>query len=226
MHYNKQKSVSLANAVAVSVPDKSIVKLSKGQIEGLRRGSEIALVLIAAAGIIAVSAVAPNLFVALNGVFPKKYKGRNLSHKEKIRKVEETFYYLKRSGLVRFKRSGKDWLLSLTDLGKTRLPKLNLSAVKVPKPRKWDNRWWLVAADIPTKKYRQGADLLRRKMKDMGFYSLQRTLWLYPFDPRREIEFVSQSFGVAHFVTVMEVARMDREDEDRLKRHFRGLNLI
>lgn len=226
MVYYKQKSTSLANAVAISVPDKAIIKLSPAQITVLKRGSEIALALIAAAGIIAVSVVAPNLFSALNSLFFKKYKHRNLSHKEKVRKLNETFYYLKRSGLVRFKRSGGDWLMSLTRLGKERLPKLDISAVRVQRQKNWNNRWWLVAADVPTKTYRQGADSLRRKLKEMGFYSLQRTLWLYPYDPRKEIEFVSQTFGIANFVTVMEVAGVDIEDESKLKKYFKGLNLI
>lgn len=226
MAYYKEKPITMANAVAAAVPDKFIIKLSKAQIAGLKRGSEIALALIAAAGIITISAVAPNLFGALNELFFKKGKHRDLSHREKVRKLNETFYYLKRSGLVNFRRSGRDWLLSLTHLGKARLPKLDISAVTVPKPKSWDGRWWLVAADVPTKNYRQGADLLRRKLKDMGFYSLQRTLWLYPFDPRKEIEFVSQTFGIASFVTVMEIARMDVQDESVLKRYFRKINLI
>jgi hypothetical protein len=83
-----------------------------------------------------------------------------------------------------------------------------------------------VAADIPTKDHRQGADLLRRKLKQMGFYPLQRSLWFYPFDPRPEIEFICREFGVANFVTVMEINRLDVQDEKLLKKHFSKLGKL
>ena len=222
----KTASIGFATTVAEALPDKRLIKLSQEQIQSFKTASQVALAVVAAAGIIAVAAVAPNVFQAFNMFLPKREKYRKLSHKEKIRKVAETFYYLKRSGLVSFKKSGRDWLLSLTDLGKRRLPKLEVDAVRVPKQKKWDGKWWLVAADIPTKDYRFGADLLRAKLKQMGFYSLQRTLWLYPFDPRKEVEFVANTFSVGRFVTVMKVEQMDRQDEYVLRRYFKRLNLF
>lgn len=223
---NRKQDSSLAFRVSQALPDKRIIKLSKKQIESLKKVSSVALAVIAAAGVISIAAVAPNAFHALNLFLPKKNRYRSWSRGEKIRKVEETFYYLKRSGLVRFKKSGKDWLLSLTELGKKRLPQLDLASLAVPKPKRWDGKWWLIAADIPTKDYRRGADLLRRKLKDIGLYSLQRTLWLYPFDPRKQVEFVSQTFGIARFVTVMKVEQLEIEDEVKLKSHFRKLDIL
>ena len=82
------------------------------------------------------------------------------------------------------------------------------------------------AADIPTKNYRRGADMLRRKLKELGFFSLQRTLWFYPFDPRKELEYVVNSFGIANFVTLMEVSRLDRDDEEIMKKFFRVSKIL
>jgi hypothetical protein len=60
----------------------------------------------------------------------------------------------------------------------------------------------------------------------MGFYPLQRTLWLYPFDPREEIRFVVEHFGISQFVTVLEISRMDKEDESRMKDFFKASGVL
>lgn len=60
----------------------------------------------------------------------------------------------------------------------------------------------------------------------MKFYPLQRTLWLYPYDPRLEIEFLIQHYGIERFVTVMEVNRLDRDDERVLKAYFENAGII
>ena len=218
--------IKLGGAIEQALPDRRLVRLSQKDIQHLKTASEVAVAIVAVAGVAAISVVAPNLFQALNTFLPKGKKYRHLYHRQKTKKVAETFYYLKRSGLVKFERSKGEWLMSLTELGKKRLPGLELTSLRVPKAKKWDGCWWLVAADIPTKKFRRGADCLRQKLKDMGFYSLQRTLWLYPFDPRKEIEFVVQAFGIGQFVTVMKIAELDIQDREVLRAYFTRQGVI
>ena len=83
-----------------------------------------------------------------------------------------------------------------------------------------------MAADIPTKGYRQGADALRAKLKQMGFCPLQRTLWFYPYDPRKQLEVIVNHYGIGEFVTVMEISRMDIQDEKVLKKYFNLLRIF
>lgn len=223
---NSFKDFSLASKVNQALPDNRIIKLSGEQLESLKTVSKIALIIIGVAGIVSAAVVAPNLLKAVNLFLPKKNRYKKLSREEKIKKVEDSFYYLKRSGLVNFKENDGSWFLSLTNLGKQRLPKLNINSLLIAKPKEWDKRWWLVAADIPTKDYRKGADYLRRKLKVMGFYPMQRTLWLYPFDPRREIQFIIETSGIANFVTVIKVEQLDIEDEANAKNYFKNLKII
>lgn len=200
--------------------------LSPKQIETFKKITDVALAVIAMAGIATVSIVAPNLLLALDKLFFKKTTDRRLSSKEKQVKATRAFYYLKSRGLIRLKSTGSDFKVSLTNLGKNKLSKLNFQAITVPKPSHWDGKWWLIAADIPTKNYRRGADSLRKKLKQMGFHSLQRTLWLYPFNPCREIEFITNYYGIALFVTVMEISRLDEDDERKLKIFFKTTGLL
>lgn len=201
-------------------------RLTPQQIEKLKTLSNIALAVIAGVGIIALSAIAPNIFVAVDKIFSEKYPNRKFSKREKDIKVSQTFYYMKRSGFIRMKPIGSDFKIFLTKLGKKRLGKLNFENMVIKRPSSWDGKWWQVAADIPTKRYRRGADLLREKLKELGFYPLQRTLWFYPYDPREEIEFIVKHYGIERFVTVMEVSRLDKEDEAKMKQFFKEERLL
>ena len=125
------------------------------------------------------------------------------------------------SGLIKFRGEGGDFKLKLTNKARKFLEKLNFRTIQVGKQKTWDKKWWLIVADIPTKEHRLGADQFRKKLKDMGFYFLQRTVWFYPFDPRKEIQFISETYGIQKFITVMEVSRLDVEDERRMKQFFK-----
>lgn len=216
----RQNPSTIRGAVGRAMPDNRFLKLNEQQIASFKKTSDVALAMIGTVGAIAVAAVAPNLFHIISNLTAGRKSNRKFSREQKIRKVEDTFYYLKRSGLVRFAPTGKEIMLSLTDKGRKKYSLLEFDTIRIPHPKIWNSHWWLVAADIPTREHRAGADMLRRKLKALGFYPLQRTLWLHPFDPRKEIEFISQTYDVAKFVTLMEIARLDREDEKTLKGHF------
>ena len=120
----------------------------------------------------------------------------------------------------------KDVKIFLTGAGRRRLKKFNIENPVIPKPAKWNKKWWLVAADIPTREYKLAADAFRDKLKEMRFCGLQRTLWIYPFDPRREIEVLASYYRIGHFVTVMEINRLDLDDESALKSFFKREKII
>ncbi len=198
--------------------------LSRDQIEALRTAAEVVLAVLAIAGIATVSVLAPNALLAVGKFFLKK--GKRLTHSEKQATTARVFYYLKRTGLIKLKPDGRDFRLFLTQLGKKKLHRIGLNSQTVPKPNRWDGKWWQVAADIPTKDYRSAADLLRLKLKQMGFYSLQRTLWFYPYDPRRQLEYILNSYRIGRFATVMEINRMDKDDEIKMKRFFKEKRIL
>ncbi|MDR3642512.1 MAG: hypothetical protein P4L74_02680 [Candidatus Doudnabacteria bacterium] len=218
-----QKSFNISRDIASGSPLKKEM-LSRADLETLKKASEVALAVIAVAGVVAISAVAPNLLIALDSLFRRR--GYKYSKAEKERKAARTFYYLKKTGLIDIREDGSKLKVFLTKLGKRKAEKLNLNFCQIPKPHGWDGKWWLVAADIPTKLYRRQADMLRRKIKELGFYPLQRTLWLYPFNPIKEIGFITEYFGIGQFVTVMEISRLDLQDEETVKEHYKKLGIL
>lgn len=216
--------IKIAELIDRAAPKEKIRKLTPEQIKKIKKVSSLVLSVLAIAGIVSLAVVAPNILAAVGAVM--KSSGRKPSRQDKITQTTRAFYYLKRSGLVKFSPTGKEILVSLSELGKKKFEKLNVDLTEVKKSLHWNGKWWQVAADVPTKNYRQGADRLRRKLKDMKFYPLQRTLWIYPYDPRKEIEYLSNYYGIGQFVTVMEIKRMDKQDEEQIMRFFKSESII
>jgi DNA-binding transcriptional regulator PaaX len=216
-----KEQLNILSHIRLATKDKKpMVELSTEQREGLRTASGIALSIVAAAGAIAISAVAPNLFSALDSLHKFTKRGK-LSFKEKQVKTAQAFYYLRRHGLIQMNTNDGGFVARLTKKGRQKLELLNIDTLRVKIPSKWNGRWWLVAADIPTHQYRWAADLFRKKIKDMGFYPLQRTMWIYPHNPVDKINFLSGHWEISRFITVMEISSMDREDEMKLKDFFK-----
>lgn len=190
--------------------------LNPTQVERLKTVSELTLSILGTVGLVSLAVIAPGILGAIGKL--KSHAG--LTRKGKAEKIYKSFYYLRRSGQIKMRITRNDLKVSLSNLGKKKLEKLNLKTLNIVTPAVWNRKWWLVAADIPTKEYKHSADLFRRKLEQLGFYPLQRTLWLYPFDPRKEISFVASWYRIERFVTVMEVNRLDRDDENKLKSFF------
>lgn len=221
---NPYTKLPLAAVIKKASP-KPTFELSEEQIEKLKTYSNILLGILAGAGLVTMMVLAPNALQALD-IFQKRKGKKPLKRKEKEQKVARAFYYLRHWGHIQLKRKREDYEVILTEKGKKQIKHLNLETLSIPRPKNWDGKFWQVAADIPTKEYRYGADALREKLKQMNFYPLQRTLWFYPYDPRVELEFIARNYGVANFVTVMKIATLDLSDEKVLREFFKEQKII
>lgn len=214
----------LASIIKHALPQAPF-ELTDEQIEKLKNFSDVVLGILTVATVLTMTIVAPNALQALD-LFQKRTGQKKLKSREKERRVVRTFYYLKEKGWTNFQRKGNDYEIVVTESGRKKIRALNLETLAISKPAKWDGKFWQIAADVPTKKYRRGADALRQKLKDMNFYPLQRTLWFYPYDPRLEIEFITRHYGIFPFVTVMKIAELDLADERVLKNFFKKQELL
>ena len=104
MPYNKN---GLSSVVRESLPQAGAgFSLTKAQMEKLDTVAGVVLAVVAVAGVVALSAAAPNIFTVLKPLFAKK---RLRFDKQKQRSVSQSFYYLKRSGLINIKPSKSDF---------------------------------------------------------------------------------------------------------------------
>lgn len=175
------------------------------------KATKIILAVLAVAGILTIAVMAPNVFQIFG-----KYK---CARKYPLRNLRQATYRLRKQGLIEIiKEKDNSLVIRLTKNGKTRVKELALDNLTIPKPKKWDKKWRLVIFDIPNK-YKPAREALRKKLKELGFYQLQKSVWAYPFSCEDEILFISHVFNVERFIEILTVERLLHKD--KLRKYFK-----
>lgn len=147
-------------------------------------------------------AVAPGLGYALRSLL--KYKG--LFPSDVDRAVER----LKRQKLISISYEGDKTKITLTKNGQRKILSYKLEEIQLKKG-KWDGWWRIIIFDIPEKD-RKGRDFLRSKMQDLGFYTLQKSVLVTPWECRDEIDFIKHFYGLGDYVNLIKAKTFDGED--------------
>ena len=164
------------------------------------------LMFIAMGGIAVVGAMLPGL-VKMIGTFQHGRSGRR-SHKNKYSKkqISNTFEYLKKKQLIEIIReeNGRT-VVRLTNKGKKRLMEYSIDMVEIKKPEKWDGKWRVLMFDIPAypKAYNYAREALRNKIKELGFYQIQKSVWAYPYECEDELLFIAETFKVQKYIEII-----------------------
>ena len=105
----------------------------------------------------------------------------------------------------------------LTEKGKLRALNHRLNNIK-NKKEKWDGKWRMVAFDMP-EKYRRGRNALRNKLKKIGFCELQKSVFITPYNCKKEIASLIEFFKLGEYVRFGVLESID--NEDYFKRRFK-----
>ena len=111
------------------------------------------------------------------------------------KRVSDTFYNLKKQGLIEIKKQGQQIYINLTEEGKKKASFLQINDLRINQPKRWDRKWRLVIFDIAQLKkvYREA---FRGKLKELGFSQLQKSVWIHPYDCVSEIDVLKEFFGL------------------------------
>lgn len=125
---------------------------------------------------------------------------------------------LREQKLVKIDYTNEQTVVRITEKGRMRALRYKLTEMAVKTPKRWDKKWRLVIFDIP-EKYKRMREIFRHQLQVMGFYPLQKSVWMHPYPCFNEIEFLRQIYHVGINVTYI-VAESIEETED-LKEHFK-----
>lgn len=168
------------------------------------------LAVIAIPGVLAIAAVAPNAFqiLGLTGLGKRKFKSFQ-SHTTRARSR------LIDKGFLEYK-DGKNFL-QLTEKGKKQLRLWGLGGYHIKKPKHWDKKFRILSFDIKEQR-RNIRDKLRAVLSKMGFYRLQQSVWVYPYDCEDFIQLLKSDFRVGW--DVLYIIADQVENEKVLMQHF------
>jgi len=198
----------------------------------IQKGSTSLMVLktVALAGIggvaFAAIVVAPGLSVLLpaitRGVEDWKRERRNAIEEAERRRVWAAIRRLRERRLIRFEERGKNTYIIITRKGKEQIRQFDYENMKLPEHQEgWDEKWRMVVFDIP-EKFKKARHALHFKLRQLGFYPLQKSVFVYPYECRDEIDFVSHFCDVDRHVCYFIADSLDNK-EVSVRKHFKLL---
>ena len=135
-------------------------------------------------------------------------------------KIRQEISELYRSKLVNVKNNNDGtFSLILTKKGRQKVLRYNLEKIRI-KSMRWYGKWRMVLFDIPERQ-KPARDALRGKLKKLGFFEFQKSIFVHPFDCQNEIEFLIEFFQIKPYVRYGIIEKID--NELHLKWHFKGL---
>ncbi len=101
------------------------------------------------------------------------------------------------------------YTIILTEKGRMKTLTYYFEKMKIEK-EKWDGKWRIVTFDIPEKK-RGGRDAFRGKIKEIGFHEFQKSVWIYPYKCKDEIDFIIECYFLRKYVRFGVLESIDNE---------------
>lgn len=165
---------------------------------------------VAITGIVAVALIAPKALEIL-GKTPK-YR------KQFMYRSDNVLTRLASDGYITFEERKGHRFARITDAGRAALIRRgSLLFNALQKPRRWDKRWRVIIFDIP--EYRKVTrDALTKMMRSFGFYRLQDSVWVYPYDCEEVVALAKAELKLGSNVLYMIVEKI--ENDKHLKQDF------
>ncbi|MEK7461902.1 MAG: CRISPR-associated endonuclease Cas2 [Patescibacteria group bacterium] len=166
-------------------------RAQKGEIQ------KLVLQAVKLVGVLSIGLVAPNVIGAMHklGLITNKRQGEI---------ANSSASKLAKKGLLKF--NGRYYELTL--MGEEKLRHLGLDDYKLKKPKKWDRKWRVVIFDISEKK-KKIRHHIRSLLEKMGFYRLQDSVWVYPYDCEDFIGLLKTELGVGKEVLYLIVDEIE-----------------
>ena len=176
-------------------------ELSKEIIKGVALG-----------GVIASMFVLPGTAIA--------YKWVDDLHKNHKRKLRDNLKRLLNRGYIREDEVNK---YVITSKGTLKLNEYKIEDLTVSKPKKWDNIWRIITFDIPEEK-RVARKALNKKLKELGFITLQKSVFIYPHPCKKEFDQIGEFFGVKDNIVFIEAISVS--NEKFIKENFKDNKIL
>lgn len=170
--------------------------------EGQKEVAKNIVIALGVIGVISAVMVAPGLVKALP-----------LLQKVNIARINQELKRLRKRGLVEIvKRKNGLTTIKLTKEGKKKLARYKIDQLEIEKPKIWDSKWRIIIFDIPIQK-NSARGLLRKKMKELGFYKLQASVFVYPYPCYEVVSFLREYFGVKTEVEYIEANNLESQNK-------------
>lgn len=163
------------------------------------------IVLLATSAAIASAMVLPNILIGLDK--PLRLLYQKMDKRARDREARRIVYNMKAQGYL---VGSYDHGLQLTDKARVRLERIVLDKLQIEPMHSWDHTWRITLYDIP-EEHKAARNALHDRLRMVGCFQLQRSVWITPFPCRDIVETISSQYGVDEYVTYFEATHLDNE---------------
>jgi hypothetical protein len=136
------------------------------------------------------------LFMVLSSPSGARRILRGLKDEWDSKNTRETLKRLEAKRFIAFHEQPDGTIeVRLTKQGEMKLEEWALEDLVIKIPKRWDRRWRIVAFDISEKR-KKAREALREMLKHLGFYQLQKSLFVFPYPCEAEIMFLKEMFHI------------------------------
>lgn len=153
------------------------------------------------------------LLQAMKGYLKYKYDEAKFHEYLDKQRIQRSIRYLKRKHFIAFPGKGR---FTITKKGVQRLARINVDNIAI-KRVPWDGKWRIVTFDIPEEKEGK-REYFRRRLKEMGFYHFQRSVFMIPYPCEEEIDQITEALDIESNVHV--IVAYPFEGDGELRKHF------
>lgn len=170
-------------------------------------------------GGIAIAATSP-YFIPM--ALPKiiRYAAYKFNKARERKKFLRSFYYLRTHGFISIENRRGQIYISLTPEGKKAAGKYQINDLEIKRPKKWDGRWRILIFDIANR-HKIKREALRGKIKQLGLYQLQKSVWVHPYDFKKEMALLREFFYLTK--DEMQIITASEIENDAEAKDFFGL---
>ncbi len=129
-----------------------------------------------------------------------------------------TIHRLTKSNYIKIIKKNGEIGVELTEKGKQIAHSFIYSQERT-KTKEWDHMWRVVMYDIPSK-HKNERDIFRRKVRELGMYQLQKSVWIYPYDCKEEIQFLCDSLHISYKTHILYFETKEIPGMEKLKKVF------
>lgn len=161
-------------------------------------------------------------------IFGYRYHRSMANSYNKWRSDNKNDYYkqlwrLEKQGYIKRHLKEKKKFPKLTKLGEKQALKCLSDDFSIAQSKKWDKKWHLVIFDIPNDK-KNLRDVIRLKLKKLGFFQLQKSVFIYPFNCLNVIRSLKYIYGLSSYIQY--IIAEDIESEIDLVSYFYDKGII
>lgn len=159
-------------------------------------------------GAVGAAAICPNLLQLIPLSERRRY-----SH----RAIKQAVHRLDKRGLIVARQIADGWKIHLTKKGHAEFLEFELGKKGITVPRRWDKKWRLLVFDIPEKR-KYIREKVRRFLLSLGFYRLQDSVWVHPYECRDVLDLLRTKYQIRSEALYVSAHSID--NDHWLRKHF------